>query len=494
MPDDSPVSLREIAERMDPDGSAERLYGNGPPFDPDRPQAYNVVSFTRVPVDEDPRSADAPESLVAEGSIDAGHLHDKVVYRGIPYLDTVYPSGSKPDELDGGEIYYVGSQASNRKEMYLNNLFFADYNAYDLGMVNRTSENESRPAGYTDKGIIESHRWVDPSDGGSRTEEWRSIRNVVDRHQEGVTHRVLWQNVALPSSRGVLGKRRNIAREFGERFGAAGFDIVGMCEIPNNNMLKRVRKKYAPNYADVDSRFAKKDLGVLVGVSRDGGTPERNITWKEDGQYSNAGPGGSGTSKEGWLRTVIEVPTLPDSPKFEVFVTHIQGALNVSPDRKQHAKLDQIDELVEEIAERNDEKSHQPKIVMGDFNVQSKGRGKGFGGGSDVRKGQYFGYFMKKMRSVGMQDVWLTYGGPGPNNKDCTHGNDGHTCDPFEPENGGYYRGNRLDYVFVEKPRPDHELHIDVSRAKNVSWPSSKHDWLSDHVGVTFDIITSPSS
>lgn len=499
MSDEAVVSLRDIAERMDTDKPAQRLYGNGPPFDPDRYRAYNTddLSFPLVTVEvDDPwgpvESADPPNSRVVKGAIDAGHLHAKLTYNGVPYLDTVNPPSSFP-EGDNGMIQYPGDSASSGKWMYFYNLFFADYNAYDLGMINRTPENESRPEGYTDKGIIENHRWVDPNERDTQTDEWRSIRNVVDRHRNGVRHRMLCQNMRLPSSSGILGVRRNRAEEFGERFGAAGFDIVGMCEVPSKTLLNHVKQGYDSDYPDNERKWAPKDLGVLVGQRRNGeSTVQRKISWKEANRYEESGPAGAGLSKEGWLRTVIQVTTLPGDPKFEVFVTHLQGVFGGRKDRKQQVKISQMRELRDEIKERNEEKPHQPKIVMGDFNIHSRDGGYGDG----VRNAQYFSNFMQQMHSVGMQDVWLTYGGPGPDNKKHKPQSDGYSLDPFQPVNSSYYRGNRLDYVFVEKPRSVHDIHIDISRAKNVTWPSPEYnvDYLSDHIGVVFDIITSPSS
>jgi endonuclease/exonuclease/phosphatase family metal-dependent hydrolase len=154
-----------------------------------------------------------------------------------------------------------------------------------------------------------------------------------------------------------------------------------------------------------------------------------------------------------------------------------------------------VDGAADAVERRIDEKPHRPTIAMGDFNIHSQNGGYGDG----VDNAQYFSNFMQQMQARGMQDVWLTYGGPGPENTDCNVQPDERTCDPFVSKPGqsygDYYRGNRLDYVFVEKPRPEHDIHVDVSRVTNVIW----QDWrygtpsLSDHPGVAFDIVTSPT-
>lgn len=537
---DDPTSVRSIAEWADSDKPARRLFGNGPPFDDDRPDPYDRsgLSYPMVTVDTDPRSQDPPKSRVVSGPIDVGQLHGKVTYGGVRYLDTVSVGPSIPN----GTVNYPGDPAGSDRTMYLYNLFFADYNAYDLGMVNRTVDRDRSPDndtladGYTDKGVIESHRWIDPADrvfrtarqpqqqpgssgGPARpTPEYRSLRNVVDRHREGVTHRVLWQNVklplAVPGEWGPTerGYRRARARAWGEHIGHAGADVVGMCELNSDDLLTRVKRGYDAWYPDTDRQWEKKDLGVLVGKrSDDDASVQRNVVHTEGKQFDNGGPAVAGTSKEGWMRAVVEVPPLPGNPKFEVFVTHLQPVFesagtvgSANEDAKLAAKISQMRELRDEIAERNDEKPSQPKIVMGDFNIQSASRGSLLQDDSGVRNGQYFSNFMQQMDSVGMQDAWLTHGGPGPANSDCTFQSD-YVCDPFDPtpnrgdanttdgQRRSYYQGNRLDYVFVEKPKPDHDLHLDVSRVKNVVFDDSRFGQLSDHVGVAFDLLTSPA-
>jgi len=503
---DDAVSLREVAERMDPEKPARRLYGNGPPFDPDRPQAYDPddLDFPMVNVSNDPWGADPPDSRVVEGSIDAGHLHDKVCYQPlgssdpIPYLDTVdapdlFPHGPS------GTIAYPGYYADDHDAMYLYNLFWADFNAYDLGMVNRSIRNRSLPEGYTDKGIIESHRWVDPADSDGEVEDWRSMRNVADRHRDGVRHRMLLQNMYLPATRGISDNLTEIQDEYGERFANADFDIVGMCELPAEKQLDRVRDAYAGEgvYSDVDTRYGNKDLGVLLGgQGSDEDETQRNLaSGKRNRQYEDAGPAGTGLSKEGWLRVTVDLPGLLGDPKFDLFVTHLQSVFGGRKDRKQQTKISQMRDFADAVERRIDEKPHRPTIAMGDFNIHSQNGGYGDG----VDNAQYFSNFMQQMQARGMQDVWLTYGGPGPENTDCNVQPDERTCDPFVSKPGqsygDYYRGNRLDYVFVEKPRPEHDIHVDVSRVTNVIW----QDWrygtpsLSDHPGVAFDIVTSPT-
>ncbi len=522
-PDDDWRSLRTIARWMDPDRPAERLYGNGPPFDADRPAPYDVSDlvfhYATVDVDDEfgpINSPDPPETRVVSGPVDLEAIEAKVTHHGIRYLDA--PPGTAP----GGITRLSGGQSHSSQDVYEYSLFFADLNAYDLGMVNRSAADTSHPAGYTDKGIVESHRWVDPpgrpgrptsqpqgrgADGASPREH-RSLRNVVDRHRQGVRHRVLWQNVRLPlvvpgkwgpTERGV---RRSRARAWGEQFGGGGFDVVGMCELYSDKLLTRVKRGYDAFYPATDAEYGKqslRDLGVLVGRREDDESRvSRRITHTESEAFDDAGPAVTSANREGWQRVVVEVPPLSGAPKFEVFVTHLQGVSGLSggkkrnEDAKQRTKIAQLRELADEIAERNREKPRQPKILLGDFNVHSRGRG--LHEDSGVEKGEYFSNFMHQMHAVGMQEAWLTYGGPGPDNSDCPHQDDEETCHPFQPRTAGYYQGNRLDYVFLEKPRPEHELRLDVSRLKMYAFDDHRWGKLSDHPGIGFELLTSPAN
>jgi endonuclease/exonuclease/phosphatase family metal-dependent hydrolase len=480
---------------MDPDKPALRLCGNGPPFAPERRRAYNVddLSFSRVTVAEDQGSKDPPDSRVVTGDIDAGHLHDKITYNGVRYLDTVDAPDLKLDEPQR-RINYPGKRAAEKDTMYLYNLFFADYNAYDLGMINRTFDNTTLPKGYTDKGIIENHRWVDPAESGDSSEEWRSIRNVVDRHQKGVRHRVLYQNLGLQPDRP---HSRDDAEKFGKRFGTKGFDIAAVCELYGKGRLKRMRKGYETSYSGVDRKYFRPEHCVMVGYEDESPAARRIVHSESSGDvFQHAGPGLSAEpvwGRESWLRAVIEVPPLRGNPKFEVYLTHLQPVPGgLSKDKRQQAKINQMRELAGVIRTRNenDQVKSRPKIVLGDFNIHSSGRPGSMGRDSGLEKGEYFSNLMHQMHSVGMQDVWLTYGGPG----NCSDDPDGYLCSPF-PSKEGDYRGGRLDYIFLKKPRPYHELHIDVSRTKLVKWPKSGSDFPPDaaHKGIAFDILTSPA-
>ncbi len=513
------TSLRAIAASMDDEKPAELLRGNGPPFAAHRPDLYDPADLTYSTVAVGP-DADGyptpPDSLVVSGGpVKLRKLDGLVTYDGVRYLDAPSPrtgktgpfkksynyTGQRADSNYTGDNRYAGDQAARRevkKAMYRYHLLFSHRNAYDLGMVNRTADNDSIPEGYTDKGIVESHRF---SAGG---EDHRSLRNVVDRHRQGVRHRVLWQNAKLPfNAPGETGAEQT-AKLFGRAFADAGYDVVGLCEVYDDFLLEDMEESYRQRYDSTDRKYGFStlyDLGVLLGEGHASESRvRRRLGESTSDRFEATGPvGGDSLNIEGYQHVPVHVPELSGTPAFELWVTHFQGAGSGLPgdnsgeDAKQDAKLDQLDELTTLIeAFQSGPNNHRPIVLMGDFNVHSNGSGGQFEGGSGVEQGEYYPLFMHEMRSVGMQNAWLTHGGP---NAGCAPESDGYTCESFAPENrneNAYYRGSWLDYVFVERPRQRHDLHLDVSRMRSVEFRVDG-ETLSDHDGIGFELLTSPA-
>jgi len=123
------------------------------------------------------------------------------------------------------------------------------------------------------------------------------------------------------------------------------------------------------------------------------------------------------------------------------------------------------------------------------------------------------------MAQEDMQDAWLTHGGPAGGTKTTPYNDyDPHPsgqgpcrCRDFDPSTFG---GDRLDYVFVEKPKSDHTINVDITRMWRVpftagcEWTSARIDddhfnyggseWagerlFSDHLGIGFELFASPA-
>jgi hypothetical protein len=494
-------SLRSIAEQMDGEAPARRLRGNGPPFADDRPEPFEsaILRYDRVTVDEDERSKNPPKSVVVSGGpVDVETLDGLTTYSGVRYLDAPDPGS---DWSPSSARHFSGTAAGSDRDVYRYNLLFSAMNAHDLGMVNRTHDNDSLPAGYTDKGLIESHRWVPAEESG---QDHRSLRNVVERHQEGARHRVLWQNAKLPLSDGTVDptdpKLARRASALGDGFGTAGYDVVGLCEVYNDDLLDEMEEAYGRRYPSTDRDYGYPqlhDLGVLIGERHLEESGVRRVLGDGDSAaFEASGPtAGTAVNFEGWQHVPIRVPELPGEPAFELVVTHLQAVIkgagpDTNEDAKQHAKLEQLEELKERIESLQDRHGERPVVLMGDFNIHSRGRGGQYGDDSGVRGGQYYTNFMDEMGWLGLEEAWLTYGGP---NADCEREADGYTCDSFTPRTEGYYRGDRLDYVFIERPRERHDLHLDVDRMRSVEFHDDEFGALSDHHGLGFELLTSPA-
>ena len=77
----------------------------------------------------------------------------------------------------------------------------------------------------------------------------------------------------------------------------------------------------------------------------------------------------------------------------------------------------------------------------------------------------------------------------------------GYICSPFKAqycdESVDTEETGRIDYVFIENPRPEHSFTLDVTRVRRRPFyrPQASGDqemFLSDHVGLEFTLIVSP--
>lgn len=221
-----------------------------------------------------------------------------------------------------------------------------------------------------------------------------------------------------------------------------------------------------------------------------------------------------GFNKEGWQRFDIELPAerFGEGVGFEIIATHLDAF-----DKKRDKKIrrGQLNDLVNLISDRQKTRASWPKLLVGDLNIHSTkdrkfcGRGVGNYEPSDVDcKRISYTYLLERMSDVGMQDAWLTHGGPARHTgaKDCkTRDDETAICHCKDFHKMG---GDRLDYVFVERPKQSHDVQLDLSRMWRTAWNIDcytrqamgefrdafvvKGNKLTDHHGIGFQLLTSP--
>jgi endonuclease/exonuclease/phosphatase family metal-dependent hydrolase len=485
------VSLRSIAEFIDGKKPPRALFGNGPPFTPDRPAVSGKKKVRYV--------------------------------------------------TDSGQYSYVKYPGR------------ADATAYDLGMVNRTREGIP-DVDLEPKGLVESHRWVDTDTRG--LPQYRSIRNVADRHVEGLTHRCAWLNTQMLDQ---YSKQRARAQLLGRLFGEGGYRVVALGEVDKATLALDISEAYANEYTTADGTIdvtapesdtteisvsgpLENQMSVTYGPNRprqqkledssglcsvvgerDG---ERRLVEDEKKVYDTNPPS---AIQESFQRIEIEAGHDDVDAGFELFLTHLSANISVlgGKIKLRKKRKEQIDELVSAIETRQSEegKPGWPKIAVGDFNVHAH---EGF---PDSEKADYE-YLLARMDDAGMSDAWLTHGGPigrtiephsgldPGSNTGCSNTSEKERrsdpyCqyDDFDFVGGKRYSG-RLDYVFIEEPRSRHAVSLDLSRIWRIATEQSccriqsraegnpfvevgsggqKYYALTDHAGLGFDLVTSPN-
>lgn len=454
------VSVRDLANYIDFERAPKRLRGNGPPGNPDR------------------------------GTVDPD---DKVTYY-LPWN----PVESENDATPRSWVRYVLSEVGRTN----------DY-AYDMGMINRTEDLAAVDNGdLTQKGLIEAHRWRgDERERGDH----RSLQAVARRHRQGTTHTCLWLNTKLLSLPTYNTNNREArAKAIGEALGRADYDVVGMSEVDRKKTADWIRSRFHTHTTagSVDATFGPDEhtrpnnpidtSGLFSMVAVD---PTRSIGETGDGDVGthHYNRRGSVAKQALWLG-FQHVPVSTPEGGFDYFFTHLFPG---NPDANNDVRKDQLDELVSAIEERNAEKGEWPTVVAGDMNLHSS-------------KPDEYRPLTRKLGSVGLQDLRLTRGGPWMDTlTDLSQWNLKSPSPGDEPGNGvgACYADDfwepgdpdqRLDYVFVSRPKPEHDTRLDIRRVWRVplhhscrgnpadgSDTTEKRSRLTDHVGLGFEILTS---
>lgn len=330
------------------------------------------------------------------------------------------------------------------------------------------------------KGIFQVHRG-NPN----------SLRDVGERHigTQSQNHKMLVYNTYLMNAKGFTEATDRVARsmDIGRMIGRESYDIACLCEVFDGDDGKRIRKrvdnygstKWAEAFGPDSSWFHVS--GGLYGLIKEQG--HRRLIYHENKEFKDGGEGADEWSNKGWL--LMEIDLGPGT--LDIFLTHTDADKEDVNSRKK-----QIRELVRAIKKRQDEHPDHITMTVGDFNVYS----------SDSE----YEWFLKILwNNCSMRDVWLTRGGKAS----ATHAfvpkctNSGPPDCACEDYTSGDYGGDRLDYIFVQEPKSQHTMNIDMSRIKRKPFPRCKPcgdldpksldiDHMSDHLGLHLEFISSP--
>jgi endonuclease/exonuclease/phosphatase family metal-dependent hydrolase len=425
--EDDGVSLRCLGKQLDPERPAERLGGHRPPE-------------------------------LRSGSVD----------RDLDYLTPVHT----PTWL---ETPTVVSDTQRKRR--------ARRRGRDAGMMNGQ-----------DKGLLELYRYPP---GVSEA----SVREVVTRHRGGEAFSMLFLNAALFEILEYVQPHyddiRQRAPEIGRMIRNQGYDIVGLNEVWYKYQRDAVvagsdpKTVYAP---DADDNGIEGNSGLLAMTLGDDGTPptvvERNVKYFDliDATLREIG------AAKGWLHLEIDLGVAPGN--VDLFVTHLNAGHKGENGQYRRKRLLQLLDLGAAIQDRNQERPENVSVLGGDFNVL----------GNLPEYDVIVDYLDDR---ADMQDAWLTRGGEvsmtsyyedqdfWPSSRDapdwpsgCRNYEKGCHCDdyqsapyPQKPEWVTVDDNSRLDYVFVERPKDDHEIRIDLKRVRRKLFPRLDSETIGRYTG-----------
>lgn len=333
------------------------------------------------------------------------------------------------------------------------------------------------------KGLFQVHR------GNSN-----SFREIGERHtgNQSQYHKMLVYNTWLLEGAGFHIAPSVTARsmDIGRMIGREGYDIACLCEVFDGDDGKRIKKRldsYGGTWQEgfgPDSSLMNVSGGLYGLIKKQG---NRRLKYTKNKVFEESGTGADYWANKGWLLMEIDL----GSGVLDVFLTHTNAGNdeNSEKSRKRHIK-----ELSKVIKERQKKYPDHITMAVGDFNVYSSRR--------------EYEWLLEEMTACSMRDVWLTRGGKAgathafnDNARLCI--NSGPPECMCEDYNQGSYGQDRLDYIFIQDPKPEHTMNIDMSRFKRKPFPRLKpcgdldpksldvyH--MSDHIGLHLEFVSSP--
>jgi hypothetical protein len=310
---------------------------------------------------------------------------------------------------------------------------------------------------------------------------------------------ILGADISDPLRIGAKPALEQRAKEIGEELVKPGqlashiknYEIVSLNEVWFDEALKTIKSK-TPGYRHIPGPSktgskALKGCGLLQLVKN------RNVTETGYLVFSNRGDefrDADYWASKGILLSRIDVGV----GTIDLYSTHLYsgdglldfpelGLGKLSENEKGRYRNAQLDEFVEFF--RKTHITSNVAIFCGDFNIVAENRD-----------------LISKMNSINLEDCAIRYGDTGG-----THGGEDKGADrfagicdlpvssPYCPYTGGVRGGERIDYIFIEKPSSSHTFNLDVSflyrRPFPRSNPTENQYFLSDHIGLEVTLFVS---
>lgn len=299
------------------------------------------------------------------------------------------------------------------------------------------------------------------------------------------------------------------AKEIGTLLGPE-YDLAALCEVFEPDRQDDVQKQAGASGRalavakgpQADGDFAGSGLMTVAFEARLVSSERKEFSYQGDPLRD-----ADAWSRKGVLRTLLE---LGQGWRVELYSTHLfngGGILEfdpadpyeatlaglfpkLTPEERLAIQLQQVDEVIAYIAQTH--KAEHVAMLVGDFNVNA----------NDAAQ---YAELVKRVSSVELVDLWPywhqqaapTLKKPKPRG-DTTHPDE--VCDPpngaFCGEPGQPKNSERIDFIFVQRPKPTHPFVLDITRVRRRPFPrgGSASSHLSDHLGLDIKLIASPRS
>jgi endonuclease/exonuclease/phosphatase family metal-dependent hydrolase len=308
----------------------------------------------------------------------------------------------------------------------------------------------------------------------------------------------------------ALGPR---SKEIGDVLRNDGYDLVALCELWNADCRKDLLEHWHLPKSAQHLAIGKAEGDAFLGDGLLSGSRDGRIVDVQRHGYQTRGidrtPGNvldMLADDELWaekavllLRVDVGVGVL------DLYVTHLyfgtglagsdvgQFFAHLTPPNNSErtgVRAAQLDELGQFIADTH--RAQNVAVICGDFNIDATAHDPDYGG---VDALQHF------IASHNLEDRWVV---PHADVMGSTGGDFDKICASAQPGDSrfcldaivsGQSVGYRIDFVFVEKPTPQHAFMLDVTRVRRRSFPrpqvTDDQAHMSDHLGLDCTFLAS---
>lgn len=306
-----------------------------------------------------------------------------------------------------------------------------------------------------------------------------SFREIGERHTslKSQYHKILVYNTYLLKYKIFKSAPDRVQRskEIGRIIERDNYNIACLCEVFDGDDGKRIKKGLNDSDGKWSQAFGPDSSGIHVSGGLHGLIKEqghRRLKSYHNTEFKDGGEGADEFSNKGWL--LMEVDLGPGT--LDIYLTHTDAGTD-SGDLK--SRVRQVNELTDAIKQRQIDYPEHITMAVGDFNMYSS-------------KLEYPRLVDHMWSSCSMRDVWLTRGGKAGATHafptKCTiSGPPDCACDDY---NSGDYGGDRLDYIFIQEPKPEHTMNLDMSRVKRKPFPRDKPCGVLNPIELINDFIS----